>query len=1012
MPQTPFDALQKGKNYFFGIGINTYTDFAPLLNARKDIEDITDLLTTHYYFDPNHSILLRDEQATRENIIEELEILGAQLKPDDRLLIYYSGHGFRSGERGFWIPVDAKRDRFGSYISNAQVRDVIQSIKARHILLISDSCFSASLLVRNASRDIGKTFQNWDNDPSRYVFISGKGVVSDGEKGKNSPFAAGILKHLRNNEAEALNIVSLADQVTKEIQFNYEQQAEISPLFQAGHGGGQFIFFKKQTERDEWQAALMKNTEGGYLAYLDKYENGQFAAEAEAKLLDIADEKEWQLATLHDAVFYYRQYLRKFRNGKYTATAQAKLNAIREQEEADRKEQERVAKIEADKKEQERLAKIEADKKEHERLTKIEADKKEQERLAKIEADKKEQERLAKIEADKKEHERLAKLESDRKEQERLAKRESAEKTTISASAPYNRKEKESFAKLEAERKRQELLAKIEADRREKEQLENQIEEKKNLDFFGKDVLNQNSKLKYGVLMHSIPLKMQLNNLHRCIIRLAYKKSEILRNLPSLAKDIEIREKVRIENKMEVSFEPNSHFLIIELTNKEQLIERGDYTEWDFDVRPLKLGKFPLTFKITVVLPNGKKEAILTESIEVGIEPTKTSMEFIESDFEFSNDNISPILFLKTKTQSLDKTLSEKERVRILIGNNKIIEAIEVIFIYASEKNQSQLKNDTALLKNRFIELQQQIDKGIVSFSDANIEKARLTNSILNLANELEDSFPTDEKELEFSVQLEADKKEKARLAKSEAYRKEQERLAKIEADRKEQERLAKIEADKKRQQPVEPSFFEKNIVVLGGVSVLVSGLLIYQLVLKPSDTPSVNPPVLNTEQTTQTQPDVITSQNTSSTANPLDNKTIGVKLPPNVTVGRVSDAPKTQQTKPTVDPSIEANRIAKEKQDAEDRRIAKEKQDAENRRNQDIQTAKTTAQKYLKIALANISGDETNAALKNLKDAANISNLPTAIQKTIQTAYAKMNADEVEAAKKNINDAIFATKQ
>ncbi len=29
---------------------------------------------------------------------------------------------------------------------------------------------------------------------------------------------------------------------TKEITFNYEQQAEVSPLFQAGHQGGQFAF--------------------------------------------------------------------------------------------------------------------------------------------------------------------------------------------------------------------------------------------------------------------------------------------------------------------------------------------------------------------------------------------------------------------------------------------------------------------------------------------------------------------------------------------------------------------------------------------------------------------------------------------------------------------------------------------------------------------------------------------------------------------------------------------------
>ena len=399
------DAVQNGKNHLFAIGINEYKDFAQLSNARKDIEDIAAILSTEYYFERQNIRLLCDNEATRGNIIDELDGLRRKIKAEDRLLIYYSGHGFRDGERGFWIPVDAKKERVGTYISNAEVRDIIQAIKARHILLISDSCFSASLLVRDASRDIGKSFTNWDKDPSRYVFISGKGVVSDGESGKNSPFAAGILKHLNQNRAEALNIVHLADSVTKEIQFNYEQQADISPLFGAGHQGGQFVFFKKQTERDDWQAALSKNTEGAYLAYLDKYGNGQFEHEAEAKLLAIADEKEWQLATLQDAAFYYRQYLRKFKNGQYAEIAQAKLNVIREQEETDRKEQE------AKRKEQARLDKIEADKLQEAKRKEQEAKRQEQDRLDKIEADKLQEVKRQEQDAKRKEQERLDKIE-------------------------------------------------------------------------------------------------------------------------------------------------------------------------------------------------------------------------------------------------------------------------------------------------------------------------------------------------------------------------------------------------------------------------------------------------------------------------------------------------------------------------------------------------------------------------------------------------------------------------
>ena len=439
--QPPIEQLKSGTNYLFAIGINTYENFTPLLNARKDIEDLAHVLGEHYYFDAQNIRLLCDADATRDNIIDELDGLRSKVKADDRLLIYYSGHGFLNGERGFWIPVNAKRDRVSSYIANAEVRDIIQSIKARHVLLISDSCFSASLLVRDATRDINGAFANWERHPSRWVFISGKGVVSDGKVGENSPFAKGILKHLRENEVEALNIVSLADLVTKQIRFNYEQQADISPLYQAGHEGGQFVFFKRQTEKDDWHVALKQNTEGSYLAYLNKYSNGQFEKEAEQKLVEIADEKEWQNATMRDAAFAYRQYLRKYQHGNHAAEAKEKLALIEDNErrerEAEKLERDRLAKLESDRKEVERLAKLESDKKEAERIAKLELDRKEAERLTKLESDKKEAERLAKLESDKKEAQRLAKIESDRKEAERIAKIEADKRETPSLFQKY-----------------------------------------------------------------------------------------------------------------------------------------------------------------------------------------------------------------------------------------------------------------------------------------------------------------------------------------------------------------------------------------------------------------------------------------------------------------------------------------------------------------------------------------------------------------------------------------------
>ncbi|MEP7322143.1 MAG: carboxypeptidase-like regulatory domain-containing protein [Saprospiraceae bacterium] len=365
IPDSQSETIKTGKNYLFAIGINTYQHFTPLLNARKDIVDLSQLLVDQYYFDAQDVQLICDLEATKDNIIDQLDGLRRKVKPEDRLLIYYSGHGYTDIDRGFWIPVDAEPNRVSSYIANAEVRDIIQSIKAKHILLISDSCFSASLLVRDIVSDLaGTAFVDWERNPSRWAFISGKGVVSDGKAGENSPFAGGILKHLRYNDDDAINILRLADQVTQEIRFNYEQQAEVSPLFQAGHGGGQFVFVKKQTEKDEWQSALNHPDEGSFLEYLNKYPEGKFVKEADQKLADIADENEWASASLRNAAFAYRQYLKIYPKGKHIEEAERKLDAIEkedrlEKEEARKREQDRVFKLELERKAIEQAGKSE-----------------------------------------------------------------------------------------------------------------------------------------------------------------------------------------------------------------------------------------------------------------------------------------------------------------------------------------------------------------------------------------------------------------------------------------------------------------------------------------------------------------------------------------------------------------------------------------------------------------------------------------------------------------------------
>lgn len=322
------DSLPVGKSWFLGIGINSYTAPLPALhNARKDIEDIVQLLSDRYELD--EAITLFDGEATRNAIMDRLQHLDEQVGQHDKLIIYYAGHGhLDSKDRGYWMPSDAQDRRIGTYLHNTTIREFIAGIEARHTLLISDSCFSGALL-----RDAGNTgaaLKELERDRSRWVISSGRQreKVGDGVKGGNSPFAASILRVLGSNQAAGLNTGLLYDQVLKLTRFNYEQTPQSAPLFAAGHEGGQYVFRLRSNEQSIWEQAKAVNTFQGYNRYLAQFPHGKYADETLVCIQMLEDEQEWQKTERIDRISAYQAYLRKFGHGRYVATARTRISEL------------------------------------------------------------------------------------------------------------------------------------------------------------------------------------------------------------------------------------------------------------------------------------------------------------------------------------------------------------------------------------------------------------------------------------------------------------------------------------------------------------------------------------------------------------------------------------------------------------------------------------------------------------------------------------------------------------
>ena len=106
-------------SYALIIGIDKYQNVSNLDYAVKDANSIATLLRDNFNFPSNNIKTLLNDEATFFNIRNSLEDISLSAKANDRVLIFFAGHGETEdlpdgGEMGYLLPIDGKRDRLFS----------------------------------------------------------------------------------------------------------------------------------------------------------------------------------------------------------------------------------------------------------------------------------------------------------------------------------------------------------------------------------------------------------------------------------------------------------------------------------------------------------------------------------------------------------------------------------------------------------------------------------------------------------------------------------------------------------------------------------------------------------------------------------------------------------------------------------------------------------------------------------------------------------------------------------
>ena len=245
VPETGFTS---GKYYAMLVAVQDYAnpEIGKLDYPVSDARQLMEVLSSRYNFEKENIKILNNPD--RRTIYKTLQDSRKQLTGNDNLLIFYAGHGMWLDDmkQGFWLPSDAAGLNDPSdWIPNSTIRDYIKAIKAKHILLIADACFSGGIFkMREASSSPGTSVEKIYEMPSRKAMTSGSlKTVPD-----QSAFVEFLIKRLKENREPYLDsqklFTSLRDSVINNSKVN--QTPLYGAINEAGDEGGDFVFVRRR----------------------------------------------------------------------------------------------------------------------------------------------------------------------------------------------------------------------------------------------------------------------------------------------------------------------------------------------------------------------------------------------------------------------------------------------------------------------------------------------------------------------------------------------------------------------------------------------------------------------------------------------------------------------------------------------------------------------------------------------------------------------------------------------
>jgi Caspase domain len=195
-------------DYALIFATDQYDNWSDLVNPVYDSRSIGEELKKTYKF--KVEIV---ENTTQSDILKKLREYGEkQYKPLDQLFIFFAGHGTydQTFGEGFVVTKESMLNDEGktTYLSHNRLRSIINNVPCEHIFLAMDVCFGGTFdeALASARGQEDEVYKEQSQaefltrkltyKTRKYLTSGGKTYVSDGIKGKHSPFAKSFIEAL------------------------------------------------------------------------------------------------------------------------------------------------------------------------------------------------------------------------------------------------------------------------------------------------------------------------------------------------------------------------------------------------------------------------------------------------------------------------------------------------------------------------------------------------------------------------------------------------------------------------------------------------------------------------------------------------------------------------------------------------------------------------------------------------------------------------------------------------